>query len=139
MKVAIILGNRMNDDGTISETMKKRLELTLELYKELKPDKIIVSGGIANRIANVSEASKMEEYLINKGISKDLIIQENESHTTRENALFSVPIALGLNADTIIICSTIEHFTKVPYNTVKFFSDELKDKKVKLMIYTNNE
>ena len=31
MKIAIILGNRMNDDGTISNTMKKRLDLTLEL------------------------------------------------------------------------------------------------------------
>ena len=97
MKVAIILGNRMNDDGTISATMKKRLDLTIELFNELKPDKIIVSGGIANEVANVSEASKMEEYLLSKGIDKDLIIQENKSHTTRENALFSVPIAESLN------------------------------------------
>ena len=137
MKVAIILGNRMNDDGTISATMKKRLDLTLELYKELQPDKIIVSGGIANRIAGISEASKMEEYLVEHGISKDVIIQENESRTTRENALFSVPKALAFNPDTIIICSTIEHFTQVPYNTVKFFSDELKDNDIRLMVYTN--
>ncbi len=137
MKVAIILGNRMNDDGTISETMKKRLDLTLKLYQELKPDKIIVSGGIANEIAGVSEASKMEEYLVNNGLNKDLIIKEDQSHTTRENALFSVPIALSLKADTIIICSTIEHFTLVPYNTIKYFSDAINNSNVKIMIYTN--
>lgn len=139
MKVAIILGNRMNDDGTISATMKKRLDLTLELYKELQPDKIIVSGGIANRIAGISEASKMKEYLIDNGIKEDLIILEDESRTTRENALYSVPKALELNPDTIIICSTIEHFTQVPYNTVKFFSDELQDKDIRLMVYTNTK
>lgn len=139
MKVAIILGNRMNDDGTISTTMKKRLDLTLELYKELQPDKIIVSGGIANRIAGISEASKMKEYLIDNGIKEDLIILEDESRTTRENALYSVPKALELNPDTIIVCSTIEHFTQVPYNTVKFFSDELQDKDIRLMVYTNTK
>ena len=93
MKIAIILGNRMNDDGTISNTMKKRLDLTLELYNEYKPDKIIVSGGIANKVANISEASKMEEYLIEKGLDPELIIKEDNSMTTRENALYSVPIA----------------------------------------------
>lgn len=137
MKVAIILGNRMNDDGTISATMKKRLDLTIELFNELKPDKIIVSGGIANEVANVSEASKMEEYLLSKGIDKDLIIQENKSHTTRENALFSVPIAESLNASTIIVCSTIEHFIDMPYNPVKLFNDALKNKDIRIMIYTN--
>lgn len=137
MKVAIILGNRMNDDGTISATMKKRLDLTLELFKELKPDKIIVSGGIANEIAGVSEASKMEEYLIEKGLDKNLIIKEDKSHTTRENALFSIPIAESLNADTIIISSTIEHFIDMPYNPVKLFNDALNNKNIRIMIYTN--
>ena len=137
MKIAIILGNRMNDDGTISKTMKKRLDLTLELYNEYKPDKIIVSGGIANKIANISEASKMEEYFIENGLDPELIIKEDNSMTTRENALYSVPIAMKYNPDTIIICSTIEHFTLVPYNTVKFFSDLIDNENVRLMIYTN--
>lgn len=139
MKVAIILGNRMNDNGSISTTMKKRLDLTLELIKELTPDKIIVSGGIANKIANVSEASKMEEYLINNGIDKNLIIQENKSLTTKENAEFSCEIIDELNADTIIICSTIEHFIDMPYNPVKLFNDYLKNKNAKIMIYTNTK
>ena len=107
------------------------------LYNEYKPDKIIVSGGIANKIANISEASKMEEYLIEKGLDPELIIKEDNSMTTRENALYSVPIAMKYNPDTIIICSTIEHFTLVPYNTVKFFSDLIDNENVRLMIYTN--
>lgn len=137
MKVVVTLGNRMNDDGTITSTMKKRLDLTLDLYKSFSPDKIIVSGGIANKIANVSEASKMEEYLINNGINKDIIIQENKSLTTKENAIFSCEIIDKLNADTIIICSTIEHFIDMPYNPVKFFNDCLQNKNTKIMIYTN--
>lgn len=139
MRVAIILGNRMNDDGTISNIMKKRLDLTLELVNELSPDKIIVSGGIANKIANVSEASKMEEYLIKNGINKDLIIQENKSLTTKENAIFSCKIVQELNANEIIICSTIEHFIDMPYNPVKLFNDCLANKNTKIMIYTNSK
>ena len=34
MKVAITLGNRINDDGSLTKMMIKRLEMTYELYKQ---------------------------------------------------------------------------------------------------------
>ena len=45
MKVFVLLGNRMRDDGTISDLMRLRLELCVKYYNDHKPDYIIVSGG----------------------------------------------------------------------------------------------
>ena len=48
MIVAVILGNRMNDNGTLSALARKRLDLAEKLYKEYSPEEIILSGGRAN-------------------------------------------------------------------------------------------
>ena len=94
MKVAIVLGNRINNDGSFTDIMVKRLELALELYNNKMVDKLIVSGGYANPAVNASEAEKMKEYLVSKNVPEELIIEENQSLSTYQNALYSVPIAL---------------------------------------------
>lgn len=136
MKVAIILGNRINDDGNISQKMEERLNLTLELINDLNPDKIILSGGVANPVANVSEAQRMEEYLVAKKINPEILIKEDQSLTTAQNARFSVPIAKALKATTIIVCSSIEHFTEYPYNVINYFRQEIGTDKITLMTYS---
>lgn len=40
--VAVILGNKVNDDGTLSERLEKRLECGLMLYRNNQIKKIIV-------------------------------------------------------------------------------------------------
>mgnify|MGYP002764644475 CR=1 FL=1 len=139
MKVAITLGNRINDDGSLTKMMIKRLEMTYELYKQNFFDKIIVSGGVANPKVNASEADMMKKYLINKGVPENIIYEENKSDSTYENALFSVPIAIDLKADVIVVISTVEHFSKVSYNTMKYFADAIGKRNIKLMMYTDCE
>ena len=62
MLVAVVLGNRMNDDGTPTELMLKRMQLTLEMYVRFNPDKIILSGGLANKKAGITD--RIPEKLI---------------------------------------------------------------------------
>lgn len=139
MRIAIVLGNRINDDGTFTDIMVRRLELARELYNNKMVDKIICSGGFANPAVNVSEAEKMKEYLVSKNIPEELVIEENQSMTTYQNAVYSVPIALKENAKVIIVTSTNEHFTKYSFNVVKFFEEQLINQDVRLMIYTDCE
>ena len=40
--IGIILGNRLNDDGSITKLMKHRLELALELEKNFDLSSIII-------------------------------------------------------------------------------------------------
>lgn len=43
--LAIVIVNKVNEDGTLSERLKMRLECGLALYKNGRLKKILVSGG----------------------------------------------------------------------------------------------
>lgn len=136
MKIAVVLGNRINNDGTITKAMAKRIELAKRLYDDIKPDYIIVSGGVANKKAGISEAEVMYNKLVELNVPKEILIKEDKSRTTNENALFSIPLAKEKKADTIIICSSHEHFTQ-PYNVLTIFNKAINDSSVNLMVYTD--
>ena len=137
MLVAVILGNLINDDGSISEIMKKRLEATLRLNKLFLPAKIIVSGGVANPLAGVSEAQVMRDYLVERGVESDKIVLEDKSMTTKQNAEFSVPLAAKLGASEILLCTSIEHMGRKFLNPIRLFCKELRSfPDVSLRVYS---
>ena len=135
-KVAIILGNRVNDDGTITEIQKERLEMAIEIEKEFSPDYFILSGGSPNKLAGISEAKGMYDYLVAKGFNKDKLILEDKSFSTKQNAEFSIPIAEKLGAEIIIVCSSLYHFEDLQYHAMEHFINEVKKTNMTLMIYT---
>lgn len=132
MLVAIVLGNRLNDDGSCSEIMKSRLNLALEVHRVLKPQKMILSGGIANPLAMKSEAQVMFDWLVENGVPADELVLEDKSLTTKQNAKFSVPIALRLGADEILVCTTPEHMNRKFLNPVRLFKSRLRHSGVTL-------
>ncbi|MBQ8177926.1 MAG: YdcF family protein [Clostridia bacterium] len=141
MKIFVLLGNRMKDDGSLSDLMKLRLELAVKYYFENKPDYVIVSGGIANPVAGVAEADKMEEYLLASGVPTEVIIKEDKSLTTKQNAEFSCPKAKELGADTLVLCTSKEHMNRWYLNPVRLFKRYLKKygaADIKLETYTND-
>ena len=135
-KIAIILGNRVNDDGTITNIQKERLEMALEIEKEFNPDYFILSGGSPNKKASISEAEGMYNYLVEKGFNKDKLILEDQSYSNKQNAEFSIPIADKLGADIVIVCSSLYHFEDLQYHALEHFINEVKKTKMALMIYT---
>ena len=138
MKVAIILGNRINDDRSLSKFMIERLEMGIKVNEQFSPDYIIVSGGVANPIAGISEAKAMYDYLTNKGIDGNKIIIEDKSMTTKENALYSIPIAKELKATQIIVVTSIDHYAFRSYNVIELFHNALGNENIELLFYTVN-
>lgn len=140
--IMVVLGNWMNNDGTISSTMRTRLELALKAYQEFKFDYIVVSGGMANTVAGISEAQAMYDYLVAHGIDKNIIIKEDQSLSTLQNAQFTINKLQDYDFKNLVIVSTIEHFVK--YDTIKYFNDaiqnnaKVKNKNINILIYTNN-
>ena len=139
--VAVVLGNRINNDGTLTKTMYKRLELTLSIDKQFHPELIIVSGGIANPQVNFSEADAMYDYLVEHGIEKERLLKEGNSMSTKENAIFSYRLLEDVDFDNLIIVSTYGHFKD--WNALGYFHDavmtneKIAAKNFNLMIYTN--
>ncbi len=135
MIIAIVLGNRLNDDGTPTEILKKRIDLFSKANRMYNFDKVILSGGIANPCAGISEASVMQKMVSNIDLSK--IILEDKSLTTEQNALYSVPIAISLGADTIVLITSPEHMNRPFLNPKSLFSAQLKHTNIKLIPFCN--
>lgn len=133
--VVIVLGNRLNDDGSITAIQEERLRLAMEIEEEFNPDYFILSGGPANPIPGVTEALAMYNYLVEKGFNKEKLVLEPNSYSTVENAKYSVPLAKQLGAERIIVCSSAYHFGNPGYKAMESFVNELKDSNIVLMTY----
>ena len=134
--VAIILGNRLNDACSFSKYQEERLEMALEIEELFKPDYFILTGGVANPVAIISEADAMYKYLVDKGLEKERLIKEDQSHSTYENALYSLPIAKELGAELIIVCTSDYHLARSEYNAMSSFINQLENSNIKFMTYT---
>jgi len=83
---AVILGNKVNEDGTLSDRLQYRTLKGLELYNRSLVEKIVVSGGFGKE--GFYEARKMATFLIKKGVKEeDIIIDDfgNNSWLTAVN------------------------------------------------------
>jgi len=128
MNILVVLGNRLHDDGTMTDILKHRLDTAFKLYPTKIANgqgKILVTGGIANTKAAKAEGDLMAEYLVSKGVPTEDIIIENKSRTTRENAKFSAPIIKELQPSEVIICSSQYHIERWYFNPIRLFRRRL--------------
>lgn len=108
--VAVILGSKVNEDGTLSERLEKRLECGLQLYKNGQVKKIIVSGGLGKE--GFYEGDKMKAYLVEKGISDSSIIVDNFGNNTLATVDNTIELKKKLNFKSIIVVSQYFHVTR---------------------------
>ena len=79
---ALVLGSKVELDGTPSPRLRARLDRTLELFLAGNFPQIIVSGGIGKE--GYDEAAVMRDYLIARGVPSDRIIVDSLGDTTRQ-------------------------------------------------------
>ena len=109
----IILGSKIRKDGTLTPLLRGRVDRAIKFAKEQKKisNKEIIyvpSGGKGND-EMISEAEAMKNYLIEKGISKDAILIENESTSTVENMRFSRDVIRKRGQSPKIAYSTTDY------------------------------
>lgn len=102
----VILGAGL--EGTeLSNTLKQRLDTSIEYIETNKDVKIILSGGQGDGEL-IPESVAMGDYLLKNGVKKDRLIYESKSMTTEENLLNSKEIINKLetkNPKIIIVTS----------------------------------
>jgi uncharacterized SAM-binding protein YcdF (DUF218 family) len=79
----------------------ERLERVAELFKAGEAPKVIVAG--------FGDGELNEQLLENTGVPAAAIFLESQSHTTRENAEFSIPLLRSLGAHRVIIVTSWYH------------------------------
>ncbi|WP_273993814.1 ElyC/SanA/YdcF family protein [Vibrio parahaemolyticus] len=103
----VTLGYALNPDGSMHQILVERLETTLAMAKA-NPDAIIIlTGGVPKN--HKTEGKLMADWLIEKGVSKDRIIEENYATSTVGNALFSSYALSRHNIKHATIISSASH------------------------------
>ena len=108
--VAIVLGNKVNEDGTLSPRLKARLDKSLELFNQKRIQAVIVSGGLGKE--GFWEAEKMKEYLLKNRIPTEEIIVDNLGNDTEKTVKNSIRIMNRLDFKSAISVSQYFHQTR---------------------------
>lgn len=125
--VAVILGNTVNPDGTLSMRLEKRLECGLQAYNEGRIKKIIVSGGLGKE--GFYEGTKMKEYLLLHNVPDSLIIVDNKGDNTQASVDNALKLKDSLHIGSVLVVSQYYHilraeklFRKAGFNNVSGLS-----------------
>lgn len=108
--IAVILGSKMNEDGTLSVRLKKRLDTGIELYKSHRVKKNLVSGGLGRE--GFYEGSEMKKFLITKGIPDSLILLDHKGNNTGLTVENTLKLQKKYGFKSIIAVSQYFHVTR---------------------------
>ncbi len=108
--IGVILGNKVNEDGALSERLEKRLECGLNLYRNGQVKRLIVSGGLGKE--GFYEGDKMKEYLIKKNVPDSLVIIDNFGNNTLATVNNTIRLKDSLKFESLIIVSQYFHLTR---------------------------
>ena len=107
-QLMIVLGARVMPDGQPSIILQDRLNTAYDYWVNHPDMTVIVAGGQGSD-EPTTEAFAMSNYLVNKGIPEEQILQEDKSHNTNQNLRFSVEImeeaGYDITEDVMIVTS----------------------------------
>ena len=96
--------------NSVSDTLAKRLDKAVEIYKHKKVDNIIVSGDHGTKDYN--EVNAMKEYLVKKGVPEEHIFMDHAGFETYDSVLRAKSV---FNADSITLISQKVHIIRGLY------------------------
>lgn len=111
--VALVLGNKVLPDGTLSPELKARMERAYELEQSQASLTYVVSGGVGAE--GVDEATAMADFLKISGVAKDRIITDSRGTNTLESVRF---IAENFPTETRVI--VVSQFFHIPRAALAF-------------------
>ena len=107
--VAVVLGNKVYLDGTLSRRLQARLDKAVELYQKKLVPRVLVSGG---RGPGYDEAQSMWGYLISKGVPPQAIDTDPLGKNTYFTALNTAALMRRNHWQTVIVVSQFYHLPR---------------------------
>ena len=103
-----MLSSEIEADGVLGPSTYLRTLYALRAYREHPFRTIIVTGGGRYPDSPVTVADAMRNFLIENGVPAGVVLAENRSADTRENALFSKDL-LPAQPGTIVLMTSDFH------------------------------
>jgi vancomycin permeability regulator SanA len=108
--VAVVLGSKVNPDGTPSPRLEARLGRALELYRGGWTSRILVSGGTG--VEGVPEGTAMKRWLVARGVPDAAVIVDDQGVDTRATARNTVALMRTHDLHTVIVVSQYFHIPR---------------------------
>lgn len=105
--VAVVLGNRIERDGTPSDRLKGRLDKAVGLYEQGWFTQVVVSGGMGKE--GYDEASVMRDYLVEHGIPDANVIVDSDGVNTYHSAKKSAQLMAARDWNSAMVISQFFH------------------------------
>lgn len=109
--IALIFGNKIEENGIPSKRLQARLDEGIKLYRKQRVKKIIVSGGLGKE--GFWEGTEMKKYLINNNVKNVDIIIDNYGNNTEKSVQNSLKIMDSLNYKSLVSVSQFYHQSRI--------------------------
>lgn len=107
---ALVLGNQVYADGTLSKRLQARVDRAVYLYDNGKVKHIIVSGGTGKE--GYPEGTAMKNYLLTKNIPETDITVDDKGYNTLASVKNTLELKSILDFDSITVVSQYFHITR---------------------------
>ena len=91
--VLLLLGLKLNADGSATEDLKARVSLAAQLFRARRAPLIVACGG-QTLGTPCTEAEVMAALLVAQGVPEECILQEDQSKTTVQNFVNALALLL---------------------------------------------
>jgi vancomycin permeability regulator SanA len=108
--MGVILGNKVNEDGSLSERLRQRLACGLALYRSGRVKRLLVSGGLGKE--GFYEGDKMRDYLRAHGVPDSVIIVDNQGNNTRQTVRNTLRLRPQLRFRSLLVVSQFYHISR---------------------------
>ncbi|WP_028980624.1 YdcF family protein [Sporocytophaga myxococcoides] len=109
----LILGNKVNKDGTLSPRLKARVDKGLQLFRENPSSIIIVSGGLGKE--GYYEGTEMKKYLIDRGVPVDNVIADDLGNNTLQTANNYMELSKTHHLSSVTVVSQYYHISRTKH------------------------
>jgi vancomycin permeability regulator SanA len=116
--IALVLGNKVNPDGTPSPRLNARLDKAASLFRSGYFPKIIVSGGTG--LEGVPEGTAMKRYLVEKGVPETVIIVDDQGDDTEASARNIAVILKSRSLESVFVITQYFHVPRSRLALSKF-------------------
>ncbi|MFL5729603.1 MAG: YdcF family protein, partial [Cytophagaceae bacterium] len=108
--VAVIPGNKVEENGSPSDRLKARLNGGVKAYRTGFVKKLVVSGAVGRE--GYDEAEIMKKYLVGEDIPPQDIIMDHQGYTTYETAINCQAILKKNNYHSAMVISQYFHISR---------------------------
>lgn len=108
--VALVLGNTVNKDGSLSPRLKARLDCSLTVFKDKRCKYVLVSGGLGKE--GHFEGTVMRKYLVKYGVPDSSIIVDNKGNNSEASVINTLKIVKEKDFKSVLVVSQYFHITR---------------------------